>query len=181
MPFPRGQKAANAKALGGQRFSRLVVVGRAAKLAGDRRLRWLCRCDCGRAAVVRGDHLRSGMIVSCGCYRDDDLSANRYVHGEANRTVEYRCWTGLKDRCLNPNYPDWGDYGGRGIGVCERWQESFENFLEEMGRKPGPEYSIDRIDVDGNYDPDNCRWATPSQQANNRRSNRSKGQQTWAF
>src|SRR5205814_10410404 len=97
---------------------------------------------------------------------------NQLRHGEARRgqlSVEYRTWENIKSRCLNPNYTDWAYYGGRGITVCERWLHSFENFLQDMGRKPGPDYSIDRINNELGYFPENCRWATSSEQAQNQR------------
>lgn len=102
------------------------------------------------------------------------MSETRTVHGESakgKRTVEYRTWAGMKQRCTNPRVKGWARYGGRGITVCDRWLV-YQNFLDDMGRSPGPGYSLDRIDNDGNYSPDNCRWATAVQQANNTSRNK---------
>jgi hypothetical protein len=121
---------------------------------------WLCRCECGTTKVIWGANLRQGLTHSCGC--------SKIVHG-LRRTNEYRTWRGIKERCLNPNNKDYINYGGRGITVCERWVNSFENFIKDMGKKPSPELSIDRINNDKGYSPDNCQWATKSQQSRNQR------------
>lgn len=152
------------------RFGRLVVTD----LAGFtkfKQARWNCLCDCGRAKIVQSSNLRSGHVTSCGCY-SQEIRERAKSHGYARkgaRHSEYSAWAGMKRRCNNPKNVDFKDYGGRGIMVCDRWRDSFNAFLTDMGRKPSPKHSIDRINVDGNYEPSNCRWATPLEQRSNRR------------
>lgn len=165
----------------GQRIGRLVVVGEVARRRsanGRPRRVFLCRCDCGTEKELVGEHIRSGHVQSCGCFRREELARIRTTHGQGGRRVdgarvgrtsEFNSWCSMRRRCEDERSRDFKYYGGRGIKVCDRWRESFENFLADMGPKPDAKYSIDRINNDGNYEPENCRWTTQSEQVRNRR------------
>lgn len=155
----------------GQRFSRLIVLGIAGRVKNGRVV-WSCRCDCGNEITAYGYNLSSGNTNSCGCYHREIDRAFHLTHGEADKrngkaTNEYMSWAAMIQRCTNPNNHAYRRYGGRGIKICKRWRK-FENFIADMGRRPTGK-SLDRKDNDGNYSPANCEWATPKQQANNRR------------
>lgn len=124
------------------------------------------QCDCGKIKVIRNADVLKGNNKSCGCNHD----LFNTTHG-ASKTVEFVAWNSMKQRCYYLKAPMYENYGGRGIKVCDRWLNSFENFFEDMGKRPSPKHSLDRKEVNGNYEQSNCRWATPIEQANNRRSN----------
>src|SRR3990167_3995651 len=130
-----------------------------------------CHCVCGTKRSVKATRLVCKKTRSCGCLSVDKLKQRSSTHG-ASRTIEYKSWISMIERCCKPWAIGYGRYGGRGIRVCRRWRNSFENFYSDMGPRTSTNYSIDRIDTDGHYCPDNCRWATRQQQQNNRRDNR---------
>ena len=154
--------------LTGEKFGRLVVVKRVENGKWGH-IRYLCLCDCGKEKIVLSNHLKSGDTKSCGCL---SRVGNNLRHGHSiNRKMSkiYMVWTNMKDRCANPNYHHYKDYGGRGITVCKRWMK-FENFLEDIGECP-PGLTLERENNNKGYYPDNCRWATKKEQAKNKRNN----------
>ncbi len=153
--------------LTGQKFGRLVIIQR---MDNDKsgHLRWLCKCDCGKKRIIRGDHLKSDETQSCGCLRKEVTSAVKTTHGYSGDET-YKSWLDMKQRCTNSNCPGYKDYGGRGITVCEEWSE-FTNFFRDMGKRPLG-CTIERENNHGNYCLDNCKWATSKEQARNRRNN----------
>ncbi len=154
--------------LTGQKFGRLIVIKRVEN-DNSGHVQWLCQCDCGEGTMVQGGNLKNSNTKSCGCLHTETITQ----HGHSSRSIIskiYRIWIQMIQRCTNPNVKNYKNYGGRGIKVCERWRQ-FENFLQDMGEKPSG-LSVDRIDNNGDYCKENCKWSTRKEQNRNTRQNR---------
>lgn len=153
------------KNLKGQIFHQVEVLEDAGRTPSQKVL-WLCKCYCGKEFITIGSSLISGNTKSCGCYH----VANHKIHGDSIiKAPIYSCWHAIKQRCFNPKNKEWHNYGGRGITMCDRWKD-YLLFKQDMLSGYVPGLSIDRINNDGNYEPDNCKWSTPKQQSRNKRN-----------
>ena len=167
--------------LTGEKFGRLLVIGKATERAKNGKIRWNCQCDCGNEKTIPVSDLTQRRSTSCGCLRSEtrkkmnfDMATHRHTvrkdDGSRESSPTYRSWKSMHDRCNNSNSPNYHLYGGRGIRICDRWngKGKFVNFLADMGERPDG-MTLDRKETDGNYEPSNCRWATASEQTKNRR------------
>lgn len=153
--------------LTGKVFGKLTVLNESYYDYEKKLTFWNCKCECGGSSLVVTSSLRSGNAKSCGCQQIHTK------HGDSG-TREYKAWISMKDRCYNENVHNYKDYGMRGIKVCDRWldeNDGYLNFLSDMGRKPSSNHSVDRVDVNGNYETSNCKWSTKKEQSHNRRNN----------
>ncbi len=138
----------------GQKFGRLKAVSKDPVKAPDGRSKWICVCECGKQTSISGSYLINGNTKSCGCLRSEKMSKSALTHG-MTETSEYSTWTNIKQLCSNKTNKN---YGAKGIKVCDRWANSFENFLEDMGRKPSPQHQLRRTNKSMDYTPENCKW-----------------------
>lgn len=152
----------------GSVFNRLTVIAFSSRNSRGY-MRYICQCSCGKIVnTPTRSKLITGHTKSCGCLKNETMSKNMSKYKNKGRRIEYGCWRNMKERCTNLEHPSFPRYGGRGIKVCDRWLKSFDNFYEDMGEKPFKEANLDRVDNNGDYEPDNCRWTTPFENTMNR-------------
>ncbi len=155
----------------GRTFGKLTVVD-FAYTNKHKKSMWLCKCECGKEVVVLGAHLLDGHTQSCGCFKKEASALRLRTHGK-KKTRIYNTWLQMKARCTNPKARDFENYGGRGITICAEWRNDFQTFYDwAMANGYADNLTIDRINVNGNYEPDNCRWVSIQEQQNNKRTNR---------
>ena len=165
----RGRPAAE---MAGDKIGRLTVLRQSDERTLKGMVRWVCRCDCGNETVVTGTELRRRAVTSCGCFARDGVIARNIARGDPWFPKDVRSiWSNMIARCDNPKHPSFHQYGGRGIVVCDRWRESYWHFYADIGPRPSPRHSLDRIDRDGNYEPGNVRWGTWADQSRNKVNN----------
>jgi hypothetical protein len=152
----------------GQRYGRYLAIAKSDKRTKANKQMVLCKCDCGTEREVVVNNLRSGLTTSCGCWKDEKTSERMKKHGFSKTTMYYR-YNQMIYRCYIPSHQEYKNYGIRGIKVCERWLESVENYIEDMGFPPFKEAQVDRIDNNAGYSKENCRWATPQENSLNKR------------
>lgn len=159
--------------LSGNKYNRLKVISLSE--VKNKRTYWNCLCDCGNNKIVEAQQMKSGKTKSCGCLNIESIVNRNTKHGSSVRgkiTPEFRAYYAMKNRCYNKSLAQYKDWGGRGINICDRWLDSFDNFLLDMGKRPSSKHSLDRIDNNKGYFLENCRWATKKEQASNTRRNR---------